>query len=328
MIHAFDVNIAIEVGVAAATIYNYIEFRCVDNKNNERDFYDSTYWVRCKLEYLHKTFPYLSIDQIRYALAKLEESGYILTGLYNESKLDRSKWYTLTPAKWENSRLANEKPKIANVTYNNKNNVSILANSNNNSCRDESSLSSDKESSSLHSLWRDELVNNDEQLIRHTTTLSMSPTVIPTQQNQSTDGTVEDSDTYVEKSDGEIKVSLSPQAQEIYDLWREIGPIKPRVPSEAIVKACKAALGKFSIKDITEAITHYVEAYNDPKYFFKYKWDLPTFLKQRNCIPNFMEGGVAWENYKAQVEKRESKQAPQKVFVEFEQDNKQESKYE
>lgn len=121
---------------------------------------------------------------------------------------------------------------------------------------------------------------------------------------------------------------LSPQAQEIYDLWREIGPIKPRVPSEAVVKACKAALGKFSIKDITEAITHYVAAYNDPKYFFKYKWDLPTFLKQRNCIPNFMEGGVAWENYKAQVEKRESKQTPQKVFVELEQDNKQESKYE
>lgn len=319
MVHTFDVNIAIDVGVAAATIYNYIEFRCVDNKNNERDFYDSTYWVRCKLEYLHKTFPYLSIDQIRYALAKLEESGYIITGLYNESKLDRSKWYTLTPAKWENSRLVNEKSPVANVIYNNKDNVSILIDSNNNSCRDESSLSSDKESSSLHSLWRDELVDDDEQLIRPTTTLSMSSNVIPTQQNQSTDGTA---------SDSETKVSLSPQAQEIYDLWREIGPIKPRVPSEAIVKACKAALSKFSIKDITEAITHYVEAYNDPKYFFKYKWDLPTFLKQRNCIPNFMEGGVAWENYKAQVEKREGKQTPQKVVVGFEQDNKQESKYE
>lgn len=314
MVHAFDVNVAMEVGIAAATIYNYIEFRCVDNRNNERDFHDSTYWVKCKLEYLHKTFPYLSIDQIRYALIKLEESGYILTGLYNESKLDRSKWYTLTPAKWENSQLANEKAKVANITYNNKDNVSILVSSNNNSCRDESSLSGNKESSSLLSLLRDEPADNDEQLIRPTTTMSMSSNVIPTQQNQSTDG--------------EIKVSLSPQAQEIYDLWKEIGPIKPRVPSEAIVKACKAALSKFSIKDITEAITHYVAAYNDPQYFFKYKWDLPTFLKQRNCIPNFMEGGVAWENYKARVEKQESKQAPQKVFVEFEQDNKQESKYE
>lgn len=328
MVHAFDVNVAMEVGIAAATIYNYIEFRCVDNRNNERDFHDSTYWVKCKLEYLHKTFPYLSIDQIRYALIKLEESGYILTGLYNESKLDRSKWYTLTPAKWENSQLANEKVKVANITYNNKDNVSILINSNNNSCRDESSLSSNKESSSLLSLLRDEPADNDEQLIRPTTTMSMSSNVIPTQQNQSTEGAATDNGTSVEKSDGEIKVSLSPQAQEIYDLWKEIGPIKPRVPSEAIVKACKVALSKFSIKDITEAITHYVAAYNDSKYFFKYKWDLPTFLKQRNCIPNFMEGGVAWENYKAQAEKRECKQTSQKVFVECEQDNKQESKYE
>lgn len=117
---------------------------------------------------------------------------------------------------------------------------------------------------------------------------------------------------------------LSPQAQEIYDLWKEIGPIKPRVPSEAIVKAIKAALGKFSIKDITEAITHYVDAYNDPKYFFKYKWDLATFLKQRNCIPNFMEGGVAWENYKA----HKGKETPQRVFVEIEPQDKKEKEYE
>lgn len=186
----------------------------------------------------------------------------------------------------------------------------------------------EKEEEYIYCRFRGENLETDEQLERHTTTMSMSSNVNPTQQNQSTDGTVADSDTGVEKCDGEIKVLLSPQAQEIYDLWREIGPIKPRVPSEAIVKACKAALSKFSIKDITEAITHYVAAYNDSKYFFKYKWDLPTFLKQRNCIPNFMEGGVAWENYKARVEKRDGKQAPQKVFVEFEQDNKQESKYE
>lgn len=160
----------------------------------------------------------------------------------------------------------------------------------------------------------------------HTQSIDIINTEHPTQSCACDNNITNSCDNIIESRDDAPK--LSPQAQEIYDLWREIGPIKPRMPSEAIVKACKAALSKFSIKDITEAITHYVAAYNDPKYFFKYKWDLPTFLKQRNCIPNFMEGGVAWENYKAQVEKRESKQTPQKVAVEFEQDNKQESKYE
>lgn len=94
--HVFDEEIACEVGMAAAVIYQNIYFWVEKNKANDKHKYDGAYWTYNSVKAFSELFPYMTTSQIRRALKILEEKGYIKTGNYNKVAYDRTLWYALT----------------------------------------------------------------------------------------------------------------------------------------------------------------------------------------------------------------------------------------
>lgn len=97
MIHYFNIDIATQFGVNEAIMLQNIAFWSANNKANERNFFDGRYWTYNSVKAFKEIFPYLSIRQIRKALSNLENNnGLIVSGNYNKSKYDRTKWYALS----------------------------------------------------------------------------------------------------------------------------------------------------------------------------------------------------------------------------------------
>lgn len=94
--HHFNVEIAKELGVHAAIIYNNIDFWCAKNAANNRHFHDGYYWTYNSKRAFAELFPYMTQRQIEYALKKLIDAGYIIKGNYNSSPYDKTCWYTRT----------------------------------------------------------------------------------------------------------------------------------------------------------------------------------------------------------------------------------------
>ncbi|AVX04315.1 hypothetical protein MXMO3_01790 [Maritalea myrionectae] len=94
-LHSFDPEVAKIVGVNAATIYQNIAFWIEKNQANEKHLYDGQYWTYNSVKAFGEQFPYLSADQIRNALKKLVEQGFIVKGDYNKANFDKTRWYGL-----------------------------------------------------------------------------------------------------------------------------------------------------------------------------------------------------------------------------------------
>jgi hypothetical protein len=94
--HSFDPKIAEMVGIAPAVIYQNIVWWIAKNEANEQNFYDGHYWTYNSVKAFSTLFPYLTEKQIRTSLDKLVEVGLLLTGNYNASAYDRTKWFRLS----------------------------------------------------------------------------------------------------------------------------------------------------------------------------------------------------------------------------------------
>lgn len=107
MKYIFDTEIATKVGMNAAVIYENLVYWVKKNEANEKHFHDGYYWTYSSIKGFITLFPFLTEKQIRTAIDKLEESGLIKSGNYNETTYDRTKWYALLP-------LNNHSPHRAN----------------------------------------------------------------------------------------------------------------------------------------------------------------------------------------------------------------------
>ena len=96
MKHYFEVQVATEVGVNAAIIYENIAFWVKHNAKQGKNLREGVHWMYSTQKELSEQFDYLSIKQVRTALEKLEEHGYIKTGSFNRHGYDRTTWYTIT----------------------------------------------------------------------------------------------------------------------------------------------------------------------------------------------------------------------------------------
>lgn len=94
--HSFNVEIAEQYGVYDAIILKNILFWVMKNKENGKHCHDGKYWTYNSVSAFSKLFPYLSEKQIRSILGRLEKNGLIVSGNYNKSAYDRTKWYALT----------------------------------------------------------------------------------------------------------------------------------------------------------------------------------------------------------------------------------------
>lgn len=96
MEHHFNIEDAKKYGVECAVILNNIKHWSVVNKANNNNFHEGKYWTYNSVNAFTEIFPYLTKDKIRRCLDKLEDSGEIVSGNFNKSHYDRTKWYSLS----------------------------------------------------------------------------------------------------------------------------------------------------------------------------------------------------------------------------------------
>ena len=94
MNHSFDVDIAVKHGVHAAVLHQTIVFWVLKNKANGKHIHDGRHWTYNSAKAFAELFPYLSTDQIQRSLKRLEEAGLLVTGCFNSSPYDRTRWYS------------------------------------------------------------------------------------------------------------------------------------------------------------------------------------------------------------------------------------------
>ncbi|HAB60889.1 MAG TPA: hypothetical protein DCE48_09325 [Lachnospiraceae bacterium] len=121
MEHSFSVKIAEKLGITPAILLNNIYFWTRYNEANDRNYHDGMYWTFNSSKSWKELFPYLTDRQISYALKKLKDEGYIITGNYNEMKYDRTLWYAITEL--GKSIIQNCQMDITKLSNGNDNNV-------------------------------------------------------------------------------------------------------------------------------------------------------------------------------------------------------------
>ena len=123
MNHSFDVDIAVKHGVHAAVLHQSIVFWVLKNKANGKHMHDGRHWTYNSARAFSELFPYLSADQIQRALKRLEEAGLLVTGCFNASPYDRTRWYsTADGVVTDSADLRNEFPQDCG-TYTSSNQV-------------------------------------------------------------------------------------------------------------------------------------------------------------------------------------------------------------
>ena len=96
MVHFFDSDIAKKYGVNAAVLTCFL-WDCIEQKSTESpQLHEGKAWVRCSVQMMTGFFPFLSYDEIRYALKRLVKGRGLTKGRFNESRFDRTNWYAFT----------------------------------------------------------------------------------------------------------------------------------------------------------------------------------------------------------------------------------------
>ena len=85
MVHFFDADIAKKYGVNAAVLACFL-WDCTEQKSAESpQLHEGKVWVRCSVQMMTGFFPFLSYDEIRYALKRLVKGRVLTKGRFNES---------------------------------------------------------------------------------------------------------------------------------------------------------------------------------------------------------------------------------------------------
>lgn len=93
MDHTFDVLVAKEYGINEAILIRNFQFWIIKNRANKKHFYEGRTWSYNSITAFTEIFPYLSVDQVRYAMDKLVDKGVLIKGNFNVKQYDRTLWY-------------------------------------------------------------------------------------------------------------------------------------------------------------------------------------------------------------------------------------------
>lgn len=102
-LHFFDKRVAKKFTVNAAIVLNNIDFWIKANKEqNKREvFKNGKWWTYSTISDYSKVMDYLSKKQIEKALNDLRESGLLIKCCFNQNSYDRTAWYTIDYALFE-----------------------------------------------------------------------------------------------------------------------------------------------------------------------------------------------------------------------------------
>lgn len=96
MTHSFNTDIAKECGVNEAIILDNIYFWCLHNAQNEMNVHNGRAWTYNSVKAFAEQYDYLTSNAIAKALKNLESKGFLITGCFNNSPLNHTKWYSIT----------------------------------------------------------------------------------------------------------------------------------------------------------------------------------------------------------------------------------------
>ena len=94
-IYSFSTKDAVEHGIDAAIIMHNMRYWLDYARAHGEHEYEGYYWMYAKASKMQKVFPFWTANKIQKTLKKLESSGVIISGSFNSSAWDRTKWYTL-----------------------------------------------------------------------------------------------------------------------------------------------------------------------------------------------------------------------------------------
>lgn len=96
MEHQFCIELASCYGIEEAIIIHKLYFWIKKNVANGNNFHDGRYWTYNSSKAFSILFPYMTESKIYRVLKSLEEKGLIVKGNYNDTKYDRTTWYSLS----------------------------------------------------------------------------------------------------------------------------------------------------------------------------------------------------------------------------------------
>jgi len=91
---SFDVNDAIKYGVNEAVLIHFLQVCLFDHKSRSENYHEGKTWVRMSYDEMSRSLPFWKPKRIRGIVKSLEEQGVLIQGSFNDSRLDRTKWYT------------------------------------------------------------------------------------------------------------------------------------------------------------------------------------------------------------------------------------------
>jgi len=114
--HAFDPDLAKELGVEKAIIIWHLQFWIRFNRNRGKNIRDGKCWTYQAMADMQAYMPYFTYDSIRYHLEGLKDAGIIIVANYNRAKFDKTLWYAFADEKAfavdeENSKKSYERGK-------------------------------------------------------------------------------------------------------------------------------------------------------------------------------------------------------------------------
>lgn len=95
MKHYFEIEVAAEVGVNAAVVFENIAFWILHNEKQGKNERDGAFWMYATQKDLAAQFDYLTEKQVRTAIEKLKAADYLRVGNYNRHAYDKTHWYSL-----------------------------------------------------------------------------------------------------------------------------------------------------------------------------------------------------------------------------------------
>ena len=101
----FSKEDAEQYGVDGAVMLHHIRYWVAKNEANENNYHDNMYWTYNSTKAFAQLFPFWSARKIGRILSKLEDDGAIISGNFNGSRYDRTKWFTLANPITENDTL-------------------------------------------------------------------------------------------------------------------------------------------------------------------------------------------------------------------------------
>lgn len=97
-----DRQLAKRIGLNRAIVLRQIHYWLEINREADRNYIDGRYWTYNSLQdWWQKEFSSLwSYSTTKRAFLELEKMGLLITGNYNKSRFDKTKWYTIDYQRW------------------------------------------------------------------------------------------------------------------------------------------------------------------------------------------------------------------------------------